>query len=198
LLDGIQSDNQTVIAAKTTIMMNDAMRTSFQVAVNCLSKFIGAAFSGNTTYNSKQVARNISWMETGRGRGRGGCAGRGGREYGRSAQGSCPGGKQHNGVDITDLTRNFTAAEEWQKLSLEVIRQIKNAREAAKSENKKRKAAVVSKATLDETAHKEQATADPSWRRMLPPMAMALVTAHTIPTARSRLVSITTDTKPAD
>jgi hypothetical protein len=75
LLDGIQSDNQTVIAAKTTIMMNDTLRTSFQVAVDRLSKFIGVTFSGKTTYNGKQAARNISRMETGHGRGRGGRAG---------------------------------------------------------------------------------------------------------------------------
>jgi hypothetical protein len=48
-LDVIQSDNQTVIAAKSMIMMNDTMRTSLQVAVDCLSEFIGATFSGNTT-----------------------------------------------------------------------------------------------------------------------------------------------------
>jgi hypothetical protein len=47
-------------------------------------------------------------------------------------------------------------------LSLEVIQQIKNAREeAAKSENKKRKVAAVGNAALDETAHEEQATANP-------------------------------------
>jgi hypothetical protein len=98
-------------------------------------------------------------METGHGRGRG--AGQGGCGYGRSAQGNRPGGKQHIGVDITDLTHNFTA-EEWQKLSPEVIQQIKNAREAAKSENKKRKVAAVGNATPDETAYKEQASANPS------------------------------------
>jgi hypothetical protein len=128
LLDGIQSENQTVIAAKTTIMMNDTMRTSFQVAVNCL---LGrhSLVTQHTTVSEQQEIY-LEWRQAGRGRG--GRAGRGGHGYGCSAYVNCPGGKQHNGVDITDLTRNFTA-EEWQKLSPEVIQQIKNAREAAKS-----------------------------------------------------------------
>jgi hypothetical protein len=158
LLDGIQSDNQTVISAKTTIMMNDTMRMSFQVAVDRLSEFIGATFSGNTSYNGKRAARNVSRMETGHGRGqgrfgRGGCGSQGGRGGNRA------GGKQHNGVDITDLTRSFTG-EEWQKLSPEIIQQIKNAREAAKNENKKRKVAAVGNSADDEADKHDQAEAD--------------------------------------
>jgi hypothetical protein len=90
LLDGIQSDNQTVISAKTMIMMNDAMRTSFQVAVNRLSEFIGATFSGNTSYSGKRAARNVSCIETGCGRGRG-HFGRGGRGGQGGRGGNCAG-----------------------------------------------------------------------------------------------------------
>jgi hypothetical protein len=103
LLDGFQSDNQTVIAVKTTIMMKDTLRTSFQVAVNHLSEFIGGTFSGNTSYNGKQVARNISWMETGRGRGQWGRLGQGGRGYGYSGKCKCTGGKQ-NTMELTSQT----------------------------------------------------------------------------------------------
>jgi hypothetical protein len=36
LLNGIQSDNQIIVTAKTMVRMNVAMRTSFQIAVNHL------------------------------------------------------------------------------------------------------------------------------------------------------------------
>jgi hypothetical protein len=52
----------------------------------------------------------------------------------------------HNGVDISDLTRNFTN-EEWHKLSPEVVQQVRDAREAAKAANKKRNVAAISAGT---------------------------------------------------
>jgi hypothetical protein len=48
----------------------------------------------------------------------------------------------HNGVDITDLTRSYTN-EEWSKLSPEIIQNIRDAREAAKADVKKRNVAAV-------------------------------------------------------
>jgi len=42
LLNGIQSDNQIVISAKTTVCMHPNMRTSFQVAVDRLLELIGS------------------------------------------------------------------------------------------------------------------------------------------------------------
>jgi hypothetical protein len=48
----------------------------------------------------------------------------------------------HNGVDVTDLTRNYTN-EEWSKLSPEFIQNIRDAREAAKANAKKRNVAAV-------------------------------------------------------
>jgi hypothetical protein len=48
----------------------------------------------------------------------------------------------HNGVDITDLTRNYTN-EEWGKLSPEIIQNIRDARAAAKDNAKKRNVAAV-------------------------------------------------------
>jgi hypothetical protein len=148
LLDGIQSDNQTVIAAKTTILMNDQMRTSFQVAVDRLSELIGSTFSLQGSPNGKRPARNISRMETGRGgRGRGGRSGRGGRGNNRGRGGNRE-GKLDNGVDISDMTRNFTH-EEWGKLSADTIQQIREARAAAKA--KKRKVAVAEAVMEKET-----------------------------------------------
>jgi hypothetical protein len=133
LLNGIQSDNQIFVTAKTTVHMNTAMQTSFQIAVDHLSELIGATFS-NASNNGKPLARNVSRLDKGRG-GRGGCGGQGGRG-GRGGQGGRgnhhAGGKMHNGVDITDLTCNYTN-EEWGKVSPEIIQNIRGAQEAAKA-----------------------------------------------------------------
>jgi uncharacterized membrane protein YgcG len=145
LLNGIQSDNQIIVTAKTTVRMNVAMRTSFQIAVDHLSELIGATFS-NASINGKRPARNVSRMESGRGnrggRGRGGRHGRGGR----GSRGN-RGGKFHNDVDITDLARTYTD-EEWRNLTPEVHQQIRDARaakakKAADVNNKKRNVAAV-------------------------------------------------------
>jgi hypothetical protein len=144
LLNGIQSDNQVIVTAKTTVRMNTGMRTSFQVAVDNLSELIGATFA-NTSNNGKRPARNVSRMESGRG-GRGGRGGRRAGRGGRGGRGGYRGGKMHNGVDISDLTRNFTN-EEWHKLSPEVVQQVRDAREAAKAANKKRNVAAISAGT---------------------------------------------------
>ena len=76
LLNGIQSDNQVIVTAKTTVRMNTAMQTSFQIAVDHLSKLIGATFH-NAANNGKRPARNVSRLDTGRG-GRGGRGRQGG------------------------------------------------------------------------------------------------------------------------
>jgi len=133
LLDGIQSENQIVVTAKTNVRMNHAMRTSFQVAVDHLSELIGATFA-NASYQGKHPACNISRMETGRGGrgGRGGRNGRGSRGGGRDGRGANRNRKFHNGVDITNLTRNFSN-EEWRKLSPDIIQQIRDARAAGKA-----------------------------------------------------------------
>jgi hypothetical protein len=51
--------------------------------------------------------------------------------------------------------RSFTG-EEWQKLSPEIIQQIKNAREAAKNEYKKRKVGTVGNGADNEADQHEQ------------------------------------------
>lgn len=151
LLDGIQSDNTLVQSAKTNVVMDNNKRTSFQVAVDCLSEFIGSTFTGQVSPQGKRPARNISRMEMG-GRGRGG-RGRGGGRGGRGNRGgNHKSGKIHNGVDISDLTRNFTK-DEWTKLSTEVIQQIKDARTAAKENAKKRKVAAAAANPDDSAAH---------------------------------------------
>ena len=63
LLNGIQSDNQIIVTAKTTVRMNVAMRTSFQIAVDHLSELIRATFS-NASNNGKRPAWNVSRMES--------------------------------------------------------------------------------------------------------------------------------------
>jgi hypothetical protein len=118
LLDGIQSENQIVISAKTTVKMNVMMRASFQVAVDHLSELISSTFH-NASNQGARPARNVSRMETGHG-GRGG---RGGRSRGRGGRGGNRQGKFQNGVNISDLTCSFTS-EEWQKLPEETTRQI--------------------------------------------------------------------------
>lgn len=93
-----------------------------------------------------------SRMETGRGRGRGGG---GGRNSGRGGRGGGCGGrggrsaKMHNGVDITDLTRNFSN-DEWRKLSPEIIQQVRDAREAGKAVTGAKKRNVAAMATEPE------------------------------------------------
>jgi hypothetical protein len=134
--------------------MNHAMRTSFQVAVDHLSELIGSTFS-NASYQGKRPARNVSGMEAGCG-GRGGRGGGrqelGGRGRGRGGRGmNTRNGKFHNGVDISDMTRNFTY-DEWRKLGPDVIAQIRAAREEAnESPTKKRSIAAVIAEPVDNT-----------------------------------------------
>jgi hypothetical protein len=142
LLNGMQSDNQIIVTAKTTVRMNISMRTSFQVAVDHLSELIGATFINASNYGRKP-ARNVSGMESGHGGWgnhgvRGGRGGRGGRN-GRGGRGN-RGIKVHNGVDISDLTRNYSK-DEWVKLSPEIMQQVRQAREEAKAAGKKRNVA---------------------------------------------------------
>ena len=77
LLNGIHTDNTTIVSAKTTVRMTVAMRQSFQIAVDHLSELIGSTFlnATNTNNNNRRGARNVSRMDTGRGRGRGGRGG---------------------------------------------------------------------------------------------------------------------------
>jgi predicted transcriptional regulator len=78
LLDGIQSDNQIVITAKTTVKMNLTMRASFQVAVDHLLELISSTFHIASNQGARP-ARNVSRMETGRGVRGGGRGDRGGK-----------------------------------------------------------------------------------------------------------------------
>ena len=64
LLNGMQSENQIIITAKTNVRMNLAMRTSFQVAVDHLSELIGATFA-NASNNGRRPARVVSQMDSG-------------------------------------------------------------------------------------------------------------------------------------
>jgi uncharacterized membrane protein YgcG len=159
LLDGIQSDNQIVVTAKTNVRMNLAMRTSFQVAVDHLSELIGATFA-NASYQGKRPARNVSRMESGRGGrgGRGGRHGRGGRGGGRGGRGANRNGKFHNGVDISDLTRNFSS-DEWRKLSPEIMQQVRDARAAGKAAGgapKRNVAAVIAEPVEESTGPQDE------------------------------------------
>ena len=62
----------------------------------------------------------------------------------------------HNGVDITDLTRNFSN-DEWRKLSPEVMQQVRDAREAGKAAGaKKRNVAAVTAEPEEETGDKPE------------------------------------------
>jgi hypothetical protein len=139
-MDGIQSENQIVVTAKTNVIMNHAMRTSFQVAVDHLSELIGSTFS-NTSYQGQRPVRNVLQMETGQG-------GRGSGSGGRMGQCGCGRGcdgrganssTHHNGVDISDKMHSFLD-EEWRKLSPKVIYKIRQARgEHHKAEREARK-----------------------------------------------------------
>lgn len=146
LLNNIRNDSHVILAAKTNVKMNPNTRTNFQLAVDHMSELIGATFA-HASNEGKIPARNVSRVETGRG-GRGG-RGRGGRG-GRGNKGG-RGDKYNNGVDISDMTRDFTK-QEWFKLSIDVRQQIKEARIAAKN---KRKIAAVSKEPENNPGTKE-------------------------------------------
>jgi hypothetical protein len=128
LLGSIQSENQIVVTAKTNVQMNHAMRTSFQVGVNHLSKLICSTFL-NASYQGKHSLRNVLRMETGQG----GCGCQNGDRMGQRGHGKGHGGRgannsnHQNGVDIRDKMRIFSN-EEWRKLSPEVIYKIRQAR----------------------------------------------------------------------
>jgi hypothetical protein len=128
--------------------MIHAMRTSFQVAVDHLLELIGATFANASYQGKRRSAMSLEWNRDMVAKGGiGGRNGQGGRSGGRAGRGANRNGKSHNGVDITDLTQNFSN-EEWRKLSPEIIQQIQDARAAGKAARgapKRNVAAVIAK-----------------------------------------------------
>ena len=114
LIRGIKNDD---IQVQTTIgIIRDRYLTSFDEACLTLSRTISSRFASIEPGKNKRSIGAIN-TNTGRG-GRGGRSGRGrGRHGGRGGRHSS-GGRTNsiimNGVDVTDVTRNFTS-EDWDK-----------------------------------------------------------------------------------
>jgi hypothetical protein len=139
LLEKIQINNTQIQSAKTSVMMNDALKTDFNAAANCLSEIVSTVFPAVQTRFGRRVS---AVTNPGRGRpnaGRG--TGRGGRGGGRGSLARGIRNKNVNGVNISDPFRNFTP-EEWGKLTQDARNEIRAAREA-KKEQKKRKVSVI-------------------------------------------------------
>jgi len=128
LLKGIQSDNFVIVSAKTTVRMNENMRNSFQLAVDKLSEVISATFTrARVSTTGNKAPRRVSQAKSNRK----------GKDNGS--------GNVVNGVDISDLTRNFSK-KEWFDLPKEVRERILEARKK-KKENKRK----VSKVNVNES-----------------------------------------------
>ena len=141
LLKGIRSDNQQVIAAKTTIRMHQDMRTSFQLAVDRLSELIGSTFAAVNPNPNPTATRNRS----------------------RIASVRFKGGERNdnttmvNGVDISDKTRNFPQ-KEWTKLPMEIRKQIIAARKELRKKKKKRNVAAANTTSQDTEGQEAEET----------------------------------------
>ena len=119
LLNGIQSDNQIVISAKTMVWMQPNMRMSFQEVVNCLSELIGVTMTSHNSKSGCQPSRRVGLVKCKRG---------GGMDWVIA-----------NGVDITDPHRNFPQ-NKWFKIPQEKHKWIQK-KHAEKKEAKCRKLA---------------------------------------------------------
>ena len=145
LLKGIRSDNQQVIAAKTTVRMHQEMRTSFQLAVDRLSELIGSTFA--TVNPNPSATRNRSRIAAVRFKG---------GENGDNID-------MVNGVDISDKSRNYPQ-KEWTKLPIEIRKQIIAARKELRQKKKKKRnvAAASTNAQNSETQEGERTSAQSS------------------------------------
>jgi hypothetical protein len=110
LLRGVTNDD---IQVQTTLgIIRDRYLTDFDAACITLSRTVSTRFVSVTPGRHKRSigAVNSNSGRSGRGRGRGRIGGRGGGG-GRSQK------VIMNGIDVTDVTRNFTS-DEWEKLKL--------------------------------------------------------------------------------
>ena len=137
LLNGIQSDNQIVVSAKTTVRMHTTMRTSFQVAVDRLSELIGSTMTIHDSKGGRPPSRRVSSINKKR-------KGDKGKDI-------------VNGVDISNPHKNFTG-KEWFKIPQEKREWIQRQR-AEKKEAKRRKVAA---ATTDRGDDEPAGGSDPA------------------------------------
>jgi hypothetical protein len=115
LIRGVKNDD---IQVQTTIgIIRDRYLTSFDEACLTLSRTISSRFA---SIEPGKIKRSIGAINTNTARGgRGGRGGRGrGRHGSRGGRHSGGGGRMNvvmNGVDVTDVTRNFTS-DDWDRL----------------------------------------------------------------------------------
>jgi hypothetical protein len=137
LLDGIQSDNQIVISAKTTVRMHTEMRTSFQVAVDRLSELIGATMTIRDSKSGRPPSRKVASSQAGKKR--------------KSDQNRVV----VNGVDITDPHRNFSR-NDWFKIPQEKREWIQKKRAEKKEAKRSRQAASASTGGRQQEQQRQQ------------------------------------------
>jgi len=117
LLDGIQvTNNSTMQYAKN--YCNDKYRDDFVGAVTYISGKVLEAFpptAGARKRLNTGNYRKISEVKRGGGYHRGGRGGRGGRGRGRSGRGTSNSSASFNGVDCSDVTKEFSS-EEWTRM----------------------------------------------------------------------------------
>jgi len=147
LLKYMQVDNPRLLASMAHVEHTDSLSEDFRLACATIGSAIASL--GPTTSSGRPSARNVSATGTGRGGGgrgrgrggggrsgrgggRGGGRGRGGRGNNNSTQGS----RMNNGVDVTNLNRNFEGWE-WRQLDQSVRDEIKQARAQSKNTSKR-------------------------------------------------------------
>ena len=148
MCDKIQNNNPSLVAAVQIVRHTPTLSTNFRAAANQLSESISSIFPSQDKPQTDRFKRKMSAFGSDRGGGRG-SSGRfgGGRGGGRSRgrdNGRGRGGRYNrttgadsalcNGVDISNLERNFTA-DEWRQLPNLVRDSIRSARARKRSRN---------------------------------------------------------------
>ena len=145
MCDKIQNNNPSLVAAVQFVRHTPDLCTDFRAAANKLSESVSSIFPSQDRPQNDRFKRKVSAVGSDRssGRGSGGRfgSGRGGRNRGRDG-GRGRGGRHNrttgadsalcNGVDISNLERNFTA-DEWRQLPNLVRDSIRSARARKRS-----------------------------------------------------------------
>ena len=147
MCDKIQNNNPALVAAVQIVRHAPDLSIDFRSAANKLSEAISSIFPSQDKPQTDRYKRKMSSVGSDRGGGRtaggGRFGGRNGRGRGR-AGGQGRGGRHNrttggdsaicNGVDISNLERNFTP-DEWRQLPNLVRDSIRSARARKKSRN---------------------------------------------------------------
>ena len=139
MCDKINNNNMDVRAAIQVVLRNEQLSSNFKDAANTLSEAISSISPTIDRPTYDRSKRKISGVDSERGsgrfgRGRGGRFGRnGGRSRGgRYGRGGGRGSNTCNGVDISDVNKDFSP-EEWGRLPAVIRNYIRETRSRKKS-----------------------------------------------------------------